>query len=123
MSFQIKGTVKEVSPTTQVTESLKKREVIVEYVENNPSYPSLLKFEAVQDKCSLLDNTKPGDEIEVHFNLDGRAYTDKSGKTSYFNSLKIWRIVTLSGGKPAEATPEYAAPVGNQVDDEDALPF
>jgi hypothetical protein len=41
--MEIKGKVHEVSPTTQVTESLKKRELIVEYIEN-PQYPEYLKF-------------------------------------------------------------------------------
>ena len=44
--MEIKGKVHEVSPTTQVTDSLKKRELIVEYVEN-PQYPEYLKFEAI----------------------------------------------------------------------------
>ncbi len=120
--MDIKGKVHEVSPTQQVTESLKKRELIVEYIEN-PQYPEYLKFEAIQDRCNLLDNVRVGDDVEVHFNLRGRPWTDKTGKKSYFNSLQLWRINVLTGGA-ASATPEHAQPVDiNSAPDDDDLPF
>jgi hypothetical protein len=121
--MEVKGKVHEVSPTQQVTESLKKRELIIEYVEN-PQYPEYLKFEAIQDRCALMDNVKIGDDVEVFFNLKGRPWTDKAGKKSYFNSLQLWKINVLSGAGAA-STPEYAAPsadISSSSDDDD-LPF
>jgi hypothetical protein len=122
--MEIKGKVYEVSPTTQVTESLKKRELIVEYIEN-PQYPEYLKFEAIQDRCNLLDNTRVGDDVEVFFNLKGRKWTDKMGKVVYFNTLALWKINVLSGaGNNAAATPQYAPPVDlSAAADDDDLPF
>jgi hypothetical protein len=123
--MEIKGKVHEVSPTTQVTDSLKKRELIIEYVEN-PQYPEYLKFEAIQDRCALLDNTKVGDDVEVFFNLKGRKWTDKTGKVVYFNTLGLWKVNVLSGGTANSSTPEYAAPAANLsagADDDDDLPF
>lgn len=118
--MKIKGKVYEVSPTQQVSESLKKRELIVEYVENE-KYPEYIKFEAVQDRCNLLDNIRVGDNVEVHFNLRGRPWTDKAGKKSYFNSLQLWRINVLAAGTQ---TPEYAPPVDiNSAPDDEDLPF
>ncbi|HYH56365.1 MAG TPA: DUF3127 domain-containing protein, partial [Anseongella sp.] len=95
--MEIKGKVVEVSDVMQVTDTFKKRELVVEYIENNPSYPEYLKFEALQDKCSLLDAVKPGEEVEVSFNLRGRPWTGKDGKKQYFNSLVLWRITAASG--------------------------
>ncbi|AMR30574.1 hypothetical protein A0256_03605 [Mucilaginibacter sp. PAMC 26640] len=120
--MEIKGKVYEVSPTTQVTESLKKRELILEYIEN-PQYPEYLKFEAIQDRCNLLDSVKVGEDVEVFFNLKGRPWTDKTGKKSYFNSLQLWKVNVL-GGAGAATTPEYAAPadISSTADDDD-LPF
>ncbi|MVN22824.1 DUF3127 domain-containing protein [Mucilaginibacter arboris] len=124
--MEIKGKVHEVSPTTQVTDSLKKRELIVEYVEN-PQYPEYLKFEAIQDRCALMDNVKVGDDVEVFFNLKGRKWTDKTGKVVYFNTLQLWKVNVLSGGASNNAsTPEYAAPTANLsagADEDDDLPF
>ena len=120
--MEIKGKVHEVSPTAQVTESLKKRELIVEYIEN-PQYPEYLKFEAIQDRCNLLDNLRVGGDIEVFFNLKGRPWTDKTGKKSYFNSLQLWKVNVLSGANN-NAAPEYAPQVDiSSAPDEDDLPF
>ncbi|WP_316735498.1 DUF3127 domain-containing protein [Pedobacter aquatilis] len=122
--MEIKGKVHEVGATQQVSETFKKRDLIVEYAEN-PTYPEYIRFEALQDKTGLLDTFKAGDEVEVFFNLRGRPWTDKTGKTSYFNSLVIWRINAIAAGAPAAAAPAYAAPadVSNTAGEDDDLPF
>ncbi|QIL42592.1 DUF3127 domain-containing protein [Pedobacter sp. HDW13] len=122
--MEIKGKVHEIGATQQVSETFKKRDLIVEYAEN-PTYPEYIRFEALQDKTALLDTFKTGDEVEVFFNLRGRPWTDKTGKTSYFNSLVIWRINAVAAGAPAASTPAYAAPVdvSNTSGEDDDLPF
>lgn len=121
--MDIKGKVHEISDTVQVTDSLKKRELIVEYVEN-PQYPEYLKFEAIQDRCALLDSVKSGDEVEVFFNLRGRPWTDKTGKKTYFNSLQLWKVNVLGGAQGASA-PQYAPPadLSSSAGENDDLPF
>lgn len=121
--MEIKCKVHQVDATQQVSETFKKRDIIVEYAEN-PTYPEYIRFELLQDKCSLADSLKPGDEVEIFFNLRGRPWTDKAGKTSYFNSLVIWRLnAVASTGQTA--TPAYAAPVNIAPidDDQSDLPF
>lgn len=122
--MEIKAKVHEISPVIEVSEKFKKRELIVEYAEN-PTYPEYVKFEAVQEKVSLFDNVKVGDEVELFFNLRGRPWTDKNGKTSYFNTLVVWRINILNGAGNATAqTPERAAPVDiTSTPEDDDLPF
>lgn len=126
--MEIKGKVHEIGATDQVSETFKKRDLIVEYAEN-VSYPEYIKFEALQDKVSLFDELRPGDDIEVSFNLRGRPWTDKNGKTSYFNSLVVWRIAinkTTAGAKPAGAAQGgYVPPanLNNAPGEEDDLPF
>jgi single-stranded DNA-binding protein len=135
--MEIKGKVVELGETIQVTDSLKKRELIVEYAEN-PQYPEYLKFEAIQDRCDLMDELTPGDEVEVHFNLKGRPWTDKTGKKVYFNSMQIWKIKSVSQAYPAYVpatgggsvvedkgvSPQYAAPADiSSTPDDDDLPF
>ncbi|PRY53931.1 uncharacterized protein DUF3127 [Arcticibacter pallidicorallinus] len=121
--MDIKGKVHEISPVMNVTETFKKRELVIEYAEN-PSYPEYIKFEALQDKVNLFDNVKPGDQVEVFFNLRGRPWTDRNGKTAYFNTLVVWRINALSGAAPEASTPEYAPPADfNSSAQDDDLPF
>lgn len=120
--MDVKGTVHEVSQVITVSDKFKKRELILTIAEN-PQYPETVKFECVQDKVDLLDGLRGGDEVEVFFNLRGRPWTDKAGKTSYFNTLAIWRINKLGAGasKPAQ---EYSAPADvSGAPEDDDLPF
>jgi hypothetical protein len=122
--MEIKGKVHEIGALQQVSETFKKRDLIIEYAEN-PTYPEFIRFEALQDKTALFDSLKQGDDIEVSFNLRGRPWTDKTGKTSYFNSLVVWRINALTNSASASATPQYAPPadLNNAPGEEDDLPF
>jgi hypothetical protein len=47
--MEIKGKVHEVGATQQVSETFKKRDLIVEYAEN-PTYPEYIRFEAYKTK-------------------------------------------------------------------------
>jgi hypothetical protein len=122
--MELKGKVHEIGALQQVSETFKKRDLIIEYAEN-PTYPEYIRFEALQDKTALFDSLKTGDDVEVSFNLRGRPWTDKTGKVSYFNSLVVWRINALTNGAGAAATPQYAPPadVNNAPGEEDDLPF
>jgi hypothetical protein len=95
MAFEIKGLVVHIGKTNQVTEKLKKRELVVEYAEPNSQYKEEIKFEAVNDKCAALDELRVGDEVNVHFNLRGRSYNDKTGNKAWFNSLGLWKYDVL----------------------------
>lgn len=117
--MDIKCKVHEVLPTQKVTDTFSKRELIVEYAEN-PQYPEYIKFEALQDKCGLFDSLKVGDNVEVFFNLRGRPWTDKAGKTNYFNTLVVWRVNVLEEGAEPVQTP---VSIANEADDSDDLPF
>lgn len=121
--MELKGKVHEIGALQQVSETFKKRDLIVEYAEN-PTYPEYIRFEALQDKTALFDSLKVGDEIEVSFNLRGRPWTAKDGKVSYFNSLVVWRINALAANA-AGATPAYAPPVdlNSAPGEDDDLPF
>lgn len=122
--MDIKGKVHEISEVITVSDKFKKRELVVEYAEN-PTYPEFVKMEAVQDKVNLFDNIKVGDQVEVFFNLRGRPWTDKNGKTQYFNTLSVWRLNVL-GGAEAAVSPAFAPPVdiaSDPASDDNDLPF
>lgn len=116
--MEIKGKVHEVGKLQEVSETFKKRDLIVEYAEN-PTYPEYIRFEALQDKTSLLDGLKSGDEVELAFNLRGRPWTNKLGQTNYFNSLVVWKINKLSEGS---GTSQNVTPSSAPNEDDD-LPF
>lgn len=94
MSFETSGRIIEISPTQQVTDKFKKREFILEIKETNNSgfeFVEYIKFQTVQDKCSLLDGLSINSQVKVSFNLRGRKW-EKDGQTSYFTNLDAWKI-------------------------------
>lgn len=127
MSLSISGSILEIMDTQQIKETFRKREFVVEYTEN-PQYPEFIKFELIQDKCSLLDAYKVGDKVTVNFNLKGRKWTDREGQVKYFSSLQAWRIEIESAAQPSSA-PETAPlegmtePEWSSDDKEGDLPF
>ncbi len=119
--MDIKGRIVELEPTVNVTETFKKREFVVEYAEN-PTYPEFVKFELIQDRCAIMDQFKPNDEVVIHFNLKGRKWVDKQGQTKYFNSLQAWKVESASNSSGAGAPPpdmDFTPPPS----DDDVLPF
>jgi len=119
MALEIKGKVIAVSSPQQVTEKLKKRTVTVEHGDN-PSYLEQNQFEAINDRCALLDELREGDEVNIHFNLRGRSYVGKDGKKAWFNSLALWKCDVLK--TTAASGGSYTAAQAPNLDDEDA-PF
>lgn len=119
--MKILGKIHEIGSIQQVTDSFKKRDLIVQYAEN-PQFVEYIKFEATQDRVSEFDNLVPGDEVEVSFNLRGRPWTNKDGVTSYFNSLVAWKVSKVGSvqGKLAQYTPP---PMDNSGSEDDDLPF
>lgn len=117
--MEIKGHVHEIGQTQQVTDSFKKRDLIVVYAEN-PQFPEYIRFEANQDRVSIFDNLNVGDAVEVHFNLRGRPWTNREGITTYFNSLIAWKVVKTAG---TAASPPPAPVDINEGSGDDDLPF
>lgn len=117
--MEIKGSVHEIGETQQVTDTFKKRDLVIQYAEN-PQFVEYIKFEATQDRTAIFDNLSIGDEVEVSFNLRGRPWTNREGVTSYFNSLVAWRVNKISGAEPSNVAPP---PVDIADANEDNVPF
>jgi|APFEC2959095171_1045051.scaffolds.fasta_scaffold00005_134 hypothetical protein len=110
--MNIQGRIVEIFDTTQVSEKFRKREFVVEYAEN-PQYPEFVKFELVQDKCDLIDNFREGEDVDISFNIRGRAWTNQQGVKNYFNSLQAWRI--QPAGQAQASAPAAKQPAAAQA--------
>lgn len=125
--MEITGKVHEIGAIQQVTDTFRKRDLVVQYAEN-PQFVEYIKFEATQDRVNIFDNLNAGDEVAVSFNLRGRPWTNKDGVTSYFNSLVAWRVNKVAAEQPGSnqySTPVSAPPVdiSSNNSEEDDLPF
>lgn len=111
-AFKMKGVVKVIRPTQQVSEKFSKREFVVTDL-SEAQYPQDILFELKQDKTSLLDNFMQGQEVEVSFNLKGREWTSPQGDVKYFNTLDAFKIDAIG-----------AAPIAISISsDDEELPF
>jgi len=125
--MEITGKVHEVGQVQQISDTFKKRDLVIQYAEN-PQFVEYIKFEATQDRVNIFDNLNPGDDVTVSFNLRGRPWTNKDGVTSYFNSLVAWRINKVVGEQPAAAQYNTPAPapqvdISSNNNEDDDLPF
>ncbi|HLP13468.1 MAG TPA: DUF3127 domain-containing protein [Flavobacteriales bacterium] len=124
--LSFKGTIKLINDTAQVSEKFKKREFVI--TETNSPYPQEVIFQLTQEKVDLINDFKVGEEVEVNFNLRGRAWLDpKTNVTKYFNSLDAWKIARVGAAQPVQngtannSTQEFAPQMNAVVDDD--LPF
>jgi hypothetical protein len=111
--YTIKGSLKSLGEELQVSEKFKKRDFVL--VDNSSQYPQFLSFQLTQDKVSLMDNIKEGEEITVYFNLRGREWTSPQNELKYFNTLEAWKIEAGEIAAPKKESKK-------EVEDED-VPF
>ena len=104
MSFEVEGKLHKIYPAENKSGSFQAREFVIE-VESG-QYPQMVKFQLVQDRCSLIDDYAEGDMIKVHFDLRGREWQGK-----YFTNLNAWRL-----DRPSKAE-KSSAPVSSGADD------
>jgi len=97
MSFEVEGKLYKKFDTESKTQTFQARDFVIEVSSGN--YPQLVKFQLVQDRCSLIDDYAEGEHLKVHFDLRGREWNGK-----YFTNLNAWRI------EKSEATATSDAP-------------
>ena len=92
-SYQVKGVIAVIGDAMQVSQSFRKREFVIEVVDNN--YSELIQLEFIQDKCEILNQYQVGMQVNVKFNLKGRKWTNPQGVDKYFNTLQAWQISSV----------------------------
>lgn len=127
-SFSIKGRIVVINELQNISEKFQKREFVIEL---DGKYPEFIKFEFVNEKCTLLDQYQNGMEVEVEFNLRGRKWRSPQGEDKYFNTLLAWRIKNV-GSQQAAPPAAYQQPAPVQapvqqafqsVDESGDIPF
>lgn len=121
MSFEINGRLTEKFETQKISDRFQKREFVLEVKSTGTTgyeFVDFIKFQATQDKCSLLDQFDVDDMVKVAFNLRGRKW-EKDGQVSYFTNLEAWRIDKTQN---ETSEPPIQTPGQDTVPDQDA-PF
>lgn len=92
-----KGEVVFITPTTSVSDKFKKRDITLK---SDGDYPQYVTFQLTQDKCDLANHVKPGDVVEVKYNLRGRKWEAQDGTIKYFNTIEAWTMSLSSAANP-----------------------
>lgn len=116
--YTLKGELKTIGDTQQVSDSFKKREFVV--VDASGQYAQTIQFQLVQDRCAVLDAFRVGQSVEVTFFLRGREWTNpKDGEVKVFNTLDAWKIEATGAQTAADKIDAKMPP----AEDDDDLPF
>ena len=99
MSFEVIGTLHKKYDTESKSATFQAREFVIEIADGN--YPQFIKFQLVQDRCSLIDEYEEGKKIKVHFDLRGREWNGR-----YFTNLNAWRVEQSEGQSAAPSSPD-----------------
>jgi hypothetical protein len=126
MAFEIVGKVIDVSPVVQVSDKFRKREFVIEKKEAGGAavFVDYIKFQLVQDKCDLINESFLQEEVKIWFNLKGNKW-ERDGKVNYFTNLDAWKIEKTSSISreqinPSPHTLEDIPPENEELSD---LPF
>jgi len=106
--MEVSGKIKLVNATQVVSDKFSKRTLVVV---TSDQYPQEIEIQFTQDKCSLLDGIRPGQDVTIGVNLRGRMWTNPQGEEKYFNTIEGWKI-DAQGQAPATpiAEPETDLP-------------
>lgn len=87
--MEVKGKIRSVTDDIQVSDSFKKRELVIT---TDEQFEQNILIEFQQDKCEYLDGYKIGDSVKVQINLKGRIWINPQGEEKCFNQISAWRI-------------------------------
>lgn len=126
MAFEITGKVIDISPVNQVSDKFRKREFVIEKKESGGGgavFIDYIKFQLIQDKCDLINESYLNEEVRIWFNLKGNRW-ERDGKVNYFTNLDAWKIEkgpSVERDQPApHQTLEDIPPDNDELSD---LPF
>jgi hypothetical protein len=126
MAFEITGKIIEILPVNQVSDKFRKREFVIEKKETGGTavFVDYVKFQLVQDKCDLINESFLNEDVKIWFNLKGNRW-ERDGKVNYFTNLDAWKVEKMSSqvrdqNIPANQTLEDIPPENDELSD---LPF
>jgi hypothetical protein len=114
-NFVVSGTLKVLFEAETKSDKFKTRNFVIE---TEGQYPQLVQFQAVNDRCDILDNFMEGQLIEVSFDLRGREYGGK-----YFTNLNAWKIQSVANPVQQTKLPAPGATRATQPKPQPADPF
>ena len=108
--MEIQGRIKTIFATETVGQNgFQKRDLVIS---TDGQYPQDIIIQFAQGNCALLDNLQVGQMVKIHFNLQGREWTNPQGEVKYFNTVLGWKIelvqtTNVAQNQYQQPTPQY----------------
>lgn len=120
--MELIGKIKVLNETQSIgTNGFQKREIVIT---TDEQYPQHILVEFTQDKCELLDNFSPDQDVKISINFKGREWVNPKGESVYFNTIQGWRIELYNGQNSVLNNTTTKDPVTYiEAEDDDVLPF
>lgn len=81
---------------------------------NSPEYQSTPEFQLTGNYIGMVDTIQKGQEVVVHFNIEGRKW-EKDGRRGVITNLKAWKVeVVQKSVQPKPVQAQAPAPVAYQ---------
>jgi hypothetical protein len=122
MAFEITGKIIDILPVNQVSDKFRKREFVIEKKEsgNTAVFVDYIKFQLIQDKCDLINESYLNEEVKIWFNLKGNRW-ERDGKINYFTNLDAWKIEKVSSQSRDQNAPASHTALEDLPPDTDEL--
>lgn len=103
--MEIQGRIKVIfTPETIGQNGFQKRDLVIT---TDGQYPQDIIIQFTQGNCALLDNLQIGQIVKIHFNLQGREWTNPQGEVKYFNTVLGWKIELIQTTNVAQQQQQY----------------
>ena len=121
--IKITGTITRIEPEQQLTEKLRKQNVVIT---TDGTYPEVLAAEFINDKIDLVQGFSEGQIVSISINIRGREHNGR-----VYVNLSGWKIESAGGAQAAPAAAPRqnnnaslrATPPKGAADDDNDLPF
>lgn len=118
--MEIQGRIKTIFATETVGQNgFQKRDLVIT---TDGQYPQDIIIQFQQDNCAVLDRFQVGQIVKIHFNLQGREWTNPKGEVKYFNTVVGWKIELIQTTNVAQHTQQYQQAPNGQVSQSYAPP-
>jgi hypothetical protein len=126
MAFEITGKIIDILPVNQVSDKFRKREFVIEKKESGSGavFVDYIKFQLIQDKCDLINESFLNEEVRIWFNLKGNKW-ERDGRVNYFTNLDAWKIEKASSVERDQSiqSPPALEDIPPEIDELSDLPF
>lgn len=110
MALELVGTLYEIFDEQQITPTFKKKEFVLEVVDESPTgmtFTNYASFQLINNSCGLIDNFEKGEKVKVSFNVRGNKW-ERDGVVRYITNLNAWRVERVDGSSSSGGYDGYA---------------